>query len=159
MAKRKHTTLPADLFHPEALPAIDPERFGFIFEFASASSDKTAPTNPFRDRGDAKPGPGEIMFSDIPLNRFAFSVKEQFGDDIRGYASFMSRWFALLDLTQDERMARWNCKSDEIPGLIAVHPAVFDVIASAPFQKDLKFDADEVFAMIERRARELEDED
>lgn len=85
-------------------------------------------------------------FTDIPLNRGMFALKERYGDDQDKLFSMIFRIQALFKIMHDEQIKKYMREGGEYT---EVHPAVTDAAAFAIIGNDGFFTVDEFIKTVE----------
>lgn len=97
-----------------------------------------------------------ISFTDVPENRAAFAIKDQFADQPGKFPVVMMRMFALHDLMQDQRMNNYIRPSDE-PDTIEICTEVFTVAAEMPLNAKRGFNKQKFFRRVAALVRANDD--
>lgn len=152
-----------DLFRPEKAVPVDPEHFTFALQLGSAAGTYRMPMKSPAEAGMTLEMPDGtvqgIGFTDVPLNRFAFAIRDHFGSDRKSFTSFMMRFFALQRLSDSKRMKKWVRKVEGEPDAVEVHQAVSVAAATLPLSAKGSFDANVFFKKVEETARAMDEED
>lgn len=105
-----------------------------------------------------------LVPTDIPLNRFIFTILDQFGDDRAKTHAIVMRFWAFLVLMGEGAGEgvlddRWMKDSEDDPEAKMLHPAVIEAIATQPLNSDGNFDKERILERIQQIAHEkYEDE-
>jgi len=152
---KRHPRSPGEFIR--GLPPLDPDEFRFIFAAAQAAGSLRTPVeNPAQHSvqvvdGDHIKG---YRFTDNPLSRATFAIKEHCGEDRGKFMSASMRLFALGSIIRSEQCAPYRSPASATapPEDELLHESILDVAATMPLNgSDDGWDIAEFFA----RVREL----
>jgi len=130
---------------PDELTPLNPDQFRSIFANAMAASmGEIEALNPeafslaFQENHGSI---SEIQLTDIPINRMAVSIRQEYGADPEMFQNIMMRLFALMNILQNQQVRDVVTKEGE-EEYVMVHPAAIDVTATLPLNQAFHFDLD-----------------
>ena len=155
----------ASILEPSTLGPIDKDQFSFAFDLAMRAGHLSMPVeNPEQygvnlvddDSGEVT----GLRFTDNPMNRAIFAVKQHFGDDHQQLLNFTMRFFALMDIFRKNAVAEWIKDDLDNPRAKAIHPAVIYAAAEVKLNKKGDFPLKKFLARVKEIAHtQIEDED
>ena len=147
---------------PHELESIDREIFAFAFQLAhSAGGLAMVVENPEQfginliDEEEDKIS--EIRFTDNPLNRAMFALKEHFGEGNEMFKNFSMRFFAMFPIMRSEEVKEWEKPDPSDSRATLLHPAVIFASAETPLNTEGEFDLDKFFQTVSIIDSELDD--
>lgn len=137
---------------PGTIPPVDPTQFTFALRLASAAGSYRMPMDSPSKAGLEVETPDGVMsigFTDVPLNRMAFAIREHCGTDQKLFLSVMWRWFALMGVSDSPRMKKWVQTVPDDPGTQEVNEALFTAAATMPLNAKGGFDRKTFFDRVD----------
>jgi hypothetical protein len=139
----------------EELVPLDPAEFRFVWALSMEAAARRLPTFPMKYKlriTDLPQGPATFAIGDTVDGRAMIAAKEHFEPDKVKLMSFMSRFYAVIDLLRDPAMARWMRDEPDDPDNKGINLAVLDVAATLPLTRLSGFDRVAFFEAVAARA-------
>ena len=91
--------------------------------------------------------------TDIPINRAAFAIRQEYGADLKMFTSIMFRFMALIEVLQGRRLKKWRRPDPDDKRAEEVHPAVIHAAATEPLNDQGYFTLSTFQKAVERIAK------
>jgi hypothetical protein len=141
------------MIEPHEALVFDPQEFLNTFNFAMhAMIRKNDANKPSKWGFTSEEEDGSLVryqFSDTPMNRATMTVRDIYEGD--QFISYMHRLKALLDIVEDEGIAKWRKR---VEGGYDIDDAVVMAAAIVPLTEEGDFPRDRFFQEIERIVKE-----
>ena len=127
-------------FDPRELVPINPVEFMGLFRRAMlAGAKKISSPDPTKYGLSIKMSDGTVQHlspTDIPMNRAALAIREEYGNDLDMFKSIMFRIMALMKILQEGRLRKWRKSDPDCHESELIHPAVLHAAAILPLNRE-----------------------
>lgn len=138
---------------PTSVSIVDPDELMFAIQLGQAAAMHKMPTtNPEQftiDVIDDDPdGVSEVRLTDNHMNRFSLAVQDHCDGDKDKFIAIMKRWFALLDVCNDDKLSEFTTPSKE-KGACELRTEVIVIAATMPLDDKGRFNPGNFFRRVE----------
>lgn len=103
-------------------------------------------------------GHGRLTPTDIPFHRACFAVLEHYNDhpDQQAFFIRISAFYFFINKHGVKSLERYTKESEDGPGVVLIHPAVMEAVATAQVSDTLGFEKKALLKVIDKLVREVD---